>query len=232
MPCIWAASDKDPAPEEKPLSKTELRNFFKERVKTEDNGDVLVDIRNIKPIEFPKESSISFVEAMFLSYVDKNLDVKKLSEMIDKANSKKSASKGLITLDALFSSIAKYLAPKNMNLQKMSFSEGNIRQRLGDGLPILCIVASSDEYGAIASRNSERDEKFKDASQKKEWSSYVSKNAVKIKDKNKRVLTSAMLIGFNPDTDEYLVLGLNSEIFWMHAKEIKQVFHSAYALRF
>ncbi len=235
LPCLWANSDTadtESNKSEKPLGKTELRKLFKERVKNKQNGDFIIDLSEANEVEFPRGSKINSVQARFLSYVDKDLDVKELSKMIEKANSKKSAAKGMISVDAVFSSIAKYLAPKNMNLQKLSFSEGNIRQRIEDGLPVLCMVYASDEYKKIVPRSAERSESFSDIQQKKAWNSHLSKNILKIKEFDKQTISSGLLIGFNPDTGEYLVLGLEDEPFWMHAKEIKSVFFGAYSLRF
>ena len=124
-------------------SKTDMKAEFKTRVTKNDFGDIFIS----KLPELPDKSKIKDLNVIgttmlvFISYVDNELDFGKLNDSMAKSSGaidKKGNRKSSVPIDGLISGANKYLSSKNMGLQKVGYTANNFRQRLEDGVPILC----------------------------------------------------------------------------------------------
>lgn len=209
-------------------AKAELKKLLKEGVKTEKNGDVV--ITGLPPITRMNLDRVLEVGPVFfrmLIYVDPDLDIEKLGESIDKAAGKRRTPGGGMYIKDIMDGIDKYFARRNLSLQKINFGGTAPRQKIEDGLPILCWIDSNGDYaGHYANRLKKRGEAKDMASWAKELRKLEKKN------KKGNSYTKALCIGYNKDTGEYLFSGLAKEDIWMTEKEAKDSMLEAYVLRF
>lgn len=229
FPGLWAAGNADAA-----KLKADLKQEFKTRVETNQFGDVFIN-----KLPMPDSSKLKNVDVVrpsmlvFISYVDKDLDFEKLDESMNKATGavdKKGNRKSSVPIDGLIGGANRYLASKNMGLQKVGFTANNFRQRIEDGIPILCWMANSDLYqGDFTARLAERSS----AKSPDEWSESLRKlEKKKIAGSRDRMFSSALLLGFNKRTDEYLVAGLSRKPVWITERELKNLLLNGYILRY
>ncbi len=219
----------------KDKSKSELKQEFKSRVETNDFGDTC-----IKKLPFPDEATMAKVRNLHItmlalvSYVDNELDFEKLAASVDKATGavdKKGKRKELVSVDGIIAGVNKYLNTKGMGLQKVGFTPNNTRNRLSDGIPLLCWVAESDIYdNDLKERTAER----KNAKSPEEWAKAVKKlEKKKIAVSRDRVFLQALVLGFNKKTNEYLLAGVSKDgPVWITERELKNVISNAFILRF
>lgn len=241
-PAKGAAADKPAAKAEESskdksddnASRTQLRELFKSRVKTNEKGDIrIVEFPEVKLTEIEgKARVLDGLTATFITYVDGDIDFVRLNKSMAKysgaINKKGERKGGGIPISGLIEGINKYLSSKSMGLQKVNFSAVNFRQRLEDGVPILCWIASSNVYEtSFADRTKEREK----AANIKDWNKELRKSEIKGITKS-NMFEKALCIGFNPATNEYLFAGPSSEPFWMLDKEIRRVLLNAYVLRY
>ena len=134
-------------------------------------------------------------------------------------------------VDGIIAGVNKYLNTKGMGLQKVGFTPNNTRNRLSDGIPLLCWVAESDLYdNDLKERAAER----KNAKSPEEWAKAVKKlEKKKIAVSRDRVFMQALVLGFNKKTNEYLIAGVSKDgPVWITERELKNVISSAFILRF
>lgn len=209
-------------------AKAELKKLLKEGVKTEENGDVVITgLPPVTTMNIDRVREVGYVFFRLLIYVDPDLDVEKLGESIDKAAGNRRTPGGGMYIKDIMSGIDKYFARRNLNLQKINFSGTAPRQKIDDGLPILCWISSNGDYeGHYVNRLEKRGEAKDMAS----W----SKELRKLEKKNKKgnSYMKALCIGYNKATGEYLFNGLAKEDIWMTEKEAKDAMLEAYVLRF
>ena len=210
---LWSADNPDAA---KP--RIDLKREFKTRVETNQFGDVFI-------ARLPMLALIS--------YIDKDLDFEKLDESLNKATGavdKKGDRKDSVPIDGLIAGANRYLASKNMGLQKVGFTANNFRQRIEDGVPILCWLVVSGLYdGEFTARASERSS----AKSPDDWSKSLRKlEKKKIANSRGRLFSQALLLGFNKKTDEYLVAGCSKKPVWLTERELKNLMLNGYILRY
>ena len=132
---LWSADNPDAA---KP--RIDLKREFKTRVETNQFGDVFIarlpmpDSSKLKNTDIIGPSMLALI-----SYIDQDLDFEKLDESLNKATGavdKKGDRKDSVPIDGLIAGANRYLASKNMGLQKVGFTANNFRQRIEDGVPI------------------------------------------------------------------------------------------------
>ncbi len=210
--------------------KAKLRREFKTRVEKNDFGDVrIVKFPESKVEEIQSKTRVlNPLTAMFLAYVTDDIDYERLNKLMAKFSGAKQNSKSF-PIAGLMEGINRYLAHKSMGLSKVNFSAVNFRQRLEDGVPILCWVTTGPFYDAeLTDRFKERQK----ANSAEEWERALRKTELK-KIAKKRLVTTALCIGFNPDTDEYLLIGpARANPIWMTDKELKGALTGAYILRY
>ena len=212
--CLYAAGSSAAQ------SKTDMKAEFKTRVTKNDFGDIFIS----KLPELPDKSKtkdlnvIGTTMLVFISYVDNELDFDKLNDSMAKS-----------PIDGLISGANKYLSSKNMGLQKVGYTANNFRQRLEDGVPILCWLAVSDLYeGDFTNRLAER----KAAKSPDDWSKALRKLEKKRINARGTMYSQALIMGFNKDTDEYLIAGLSKKPIWITERELKNLLLNGYILRY
>ena len=229
FPGLWSADNPDAA---KP--RIDLKREFKTRVETNQFGDVF-----IARLPMPDSSKLKNTDVVgpsmlaLISYIDKDLDFEKLDESLNKATGavdKKGDRKDSVPIDGLIAGANRYLASKNMGLQKVGFTANNFRQRIEDGVPILCWLVVSGLYdGEFTARASERSS----AKSPDDWSKSLRKlEKKKIANSRGRLFSQALLLGFNKKTDEYLVAGCSKKPVWLTERELKNLMLNGYILRY
>ena len=226
--CLYAAGSSGAQ------SKTDMKAEFKTRVTKNDFGDIFIS----KLPELPDKSKtkdlnvIGTTMLVFISYVDNELDFDKLNDSMAKSSGaidKKGNRKSSVPIDGLISGANKYLSSKNMGLQKVGYTANNFRQRLEDGVPILCWLAVSDLYeGDFTNRLAER----KAAKSPDDWSKALRKLEKKRINARGTMYSQALVMGFNKETDEYLIAGLSEKPIWITERELKNLLLNGYILRY
>lgn len=226
--CLYAAGS--PAAQ----SKTDMKAEFKTRVTKNDFGDIFIS----KLPELPGKSKIKDLNVIgttmlvFISYVDNELDFDKLNDSMAKSSGaidKKGNRKSSVPIDGLIAGANKYLSSKNMGLQKVGYTANNFRQRLEDGVPILCWLAVSDLYeGDFTNRMAER----KAAKSPDDWSKALRKLEKKKINARGTMYSQALIMGFNKETDEYLIAGLSEKPIWITERELKNLLLNGFILRY
>ena len=218
-------------------SKTDMKAEFKTRVTKNDFGDIFIS----KLPDLPDKSKVKDLNVIgttmlvFISYVDNELDFDKLNdskaskhfkkETVDKKGNRKSS----VPIDGLIAGANKYLSSKNMGLQKVGYTANNFRQRLEDGVPILCWLAVSDLYeGDFTNRMAER----KAAKSPDDWSKALRKLEKKKINARGTMYSQALIMGFNKETDEYLIAGLSEKPIWITERELKNLLLNGFILRY
>ncbi len=228
--CICHADDSDSKEKEK-VSKADLREIFKTRIEKNDFGDLAivkfpeVDLKEIQS----KSQALTQLMAMLLAYVDSDIDYVRLNKLMAKYSGADKNASGGLPIRGLMNGMNKYLANKSMGLSKTNFSAVNVRQKLEDGVPVFCWLATGAFYDReLTDRYKER-KTFKSA---EEWQKELRKQELK-KLRKGRMVSDALCIGFNPATNEYLIIGVarNNPV-WMTEREIKSVLTGAYILRY
>lgn len=216
-------------------SKTDMKAEFKTRVTKNDFGDIFIS----KLPELPDKSKIKDLNVIgtttmlvFISYVDNELDFGKLNDSMAKSSGaidKKGNRKSSVPIDGLIAGANKYLSSKNMGLQKVGYTANNFRQRLEDGVPILCWLAVSDLYeGDFTNRMAER----KAAKSPDDWSKALRKLEKKKINARGTMYSQALIMGFNKETDEYLIAGLSEKPIWITERELKNLLLNGFILRY
>lgn len=226
--CVCHADDSD---SKEKVSKADLREIFKTRIEKNDFGDLAivkfpeVDLKEIQS----KSQALTQLMAMLLAYVDSDIDYVRLNKLMAKYSGADKNASGGLPIRGLMNGMNKYLANKSMGLSKTNFSAVNVRQKLEDGVPVFCWLATGAFYDReLTDRYKER-KTFKSA---EEWQKELRKQELK-KLRKGRMVSDALCIGFNPATNEYLIIGVarNNPV-WMTEREIKSVLTGAYILRY
>jgi len=207
-------------------AKAELRQKFKDNIKTSENGDVC--IATLPQVDLSKAKDTEMVGVLlmtFISYVDPNMDFDELDKSIKVATGGK---KSPVPIVSIMAGIGKYLGRNNMQLQKIPFSGSGAIQRLDDGVPIIAWIVYSDIY---QKQFLPRTEKRAGVAKAEDWAKELRKLEIKKLPKGK-TFTKALVMGYNKTTEEYLVSGVSEKPIWMTEKELKGVMLEAYILRF
>lgn len=201
-------------------SKTDMKAEFKTRVTKNDFGDIFIS----KLPDLPDKSKVKDLNVIgttmlvFISYVDNELDFDKLNDSMAKSSGaidKKGNRKSSVPIDGLIAGANKYLSSKNMGLQKVGYTANNFRQRLEDGVPILCWLAER-----------------KAAKSPDDWSKALRKLEKKRINARGTMYSQALIMGFNKETDEYLIAGLSEKPIWITERELKNLLLNGFILRY
>ena len=207
-------------------AKAELRQKFKDNVKTAENGDVVIaDLPKVDMSKLKNTEMVGPLIMTFISYVDPDINFEELDKSIVAATGGK---KPPVPISAIMAGIGKYLGRKNMQFQSVPFSGNNIVSRIEDGVPVIAWVASSDIYQKTFVP---RTEKRAGVSKSEDWAKELRKLEQKKLPRGK-TFSRCLILGCNKTTDEFLLAGVSETPVWMTAKEVKAVLLEAYVLRY
>ncbi len=222
LPFAMSAQDAEKAKKTQRAPTSEVRANAKALVETAENGDVTIK-RNPKAIK-PDLDSAKNIPAELISLlwqIEPELDFNKLNDTLEKKAGK--SNKLNVFMDATDS----YLSTLGIRLKETKFSEGSVRSKLDEGLPLFLMYKTNPELDTISSRMPAR----KSASDMKVWAKEVLKLKVKNFHSQKNMISFALIYGYNKTTGEFLVEKTGNR-FWVLGDEIKSIIHELYEVRF
>ncbi len=130
-------------------TKTEIRNRLELNVSRTTLGDVLVKLPKLNEIQKPNSQYLPRLLAGLIFYIFPDADLDKLYE--DMLKYKEPNIKQVVT------SIDRYLGAKNAHMREASYSQGNVRLLIEDGLPLFAfLVADETAFNKILERGKNR----------------------------------------------------------------------------
>jgi len=225
---VGFAQDEDASSESKEpavkRTKAEIKAAIAEKVKTLENGDVVIEPPERPNVNLREISDVPFTLIYLMCYVDENSDFPKFAKIVS-TKAKKDA-KGMRIIDDLMDATAAYFSTQNLNFAKMSFSANNVRQKIDNGLPVFCWFQASELFSTtIAMRSKERPTD----GDMKEWAVSLRKSSIKdFKKSNMR--DDGLVVGYNKATNEYLVLFGSGKV-WLTESEMKKAAYQLFQLR-
>lgn len=159
---------------------------------------------------------------LIMTYVDPDIDVEAFNKIMAKLKKPK--------ITEVTDKASDFLQKKGMRLKDMKYSQGTIQKLIDNGLPLYAYIKNDKSaFTAIAKRT--KDRPTEDAKMTK-WKSDLKDNTQKKINADSNEAFSSIIIGFNKDTREYLVLSGTYGFIWVLESELKAGLIQLYQLKY
>lgn len=210
------------------LERAKVKDMMKKNVSKNDFGDVVINFDEKKYSEGVDQiKNINEYFLMILNYADPSFDLEKFDAYMEKITSSKKQGKKSAYRLASEKAFVKYLARKNMDFRPFAFTVNNLRLKLDEGMPVFVKIRNIEELTSISERSKERSAESKPD----EWVKKLNKLECKKPKNMVKSYRGALMLGYNKNTNEYLVLSLSNKKFWISENELKILIKDAQILK-